>query len=70
LPAPSPLLFGEFLLFLFQGEDMSKGGIENDFVFNNNVAGAGKMIRMGKFSIHTHLGTHFVNGFTDPGKGL
>ena len=35
-------------LLLLQGEDMSKGGIANDFVFNNNVAGAGKMIRLGK----------------------
>jgi hypothetical protein len=41
---------------------MSKGGIENDFVFNNNVAGAGKMIRMGKFSTHT-LSSSFRNTF-------
>ncbi len=52
---------------------MSKGGIENDFVFNNNVAGAGKMIRMGKFNntlYQAHLGTHFLNGITDHGRGL
>jgi hypothetical protein len=41
---------------------MSKGGIENDFVFNNNVAGAGKMIRMGKFSDYTQSSS-FRNTF-------
>jgi len=34
---------------------MRKGGIENDFVFNNNVAGAGKMIRMGKSNLYLRL---------------
>lgn len=35
------------LMMDVEGEDQSKRGIENDFVFNNNVAGAGKMIRLG-----------------------
>ena len=32
-------------------KDMEGGGLENDFSFNNNVAGASKHVRLGRLSV-------------------